>query len=427
MNPFVADPEWGWWITLYFFLGGIAAGAYFVATLIELFGHEEDVPLARIGYRIAFPLICLCGIFLTVDLERPERFWHMMFQSERVHEALDAGWPLGGWGDMVQAPILKWWSPMSIGAWALAVFGAWSFLSFLTAIWPTGFLARTLHRHWLGHGFRLIGSGVGFFIASYTGVLLSATNQPLWSLSDWIAPLFLTSAASTAIAVLLLLGRGISPESRHRLERADLWALGLELFLFLIFLASLGGLLPLVLQTWQGWVLVAGTLVVGILKPLALHFFLGRLGSARVTLAAVFALIGGFLLRWGIVTIGPALLHVLERRHQHGDSLDFLHAPLMTSLAGAVLIAVTVVLAVAIPLLLRKEWRLSGQWTGAAGLVSVLVVAGVLFYSTRPAEPTVSLLKMSPEEGRTGAFGASFFNRPKTPYLRTKIEKEPEP
>jgi formate-dependent nitrite reductase membrane component NrfD len=356
MNPFVADPEWGWWITLYFFLGGIAAGAYFVATLIELFGHEEDVPLARIGYRIAFPLISLCGIFLIVDLERPERFWHMMFQSERVHDALAAGWPLGGWGDMVQAPILKWWSPMSIGAWALAVFGAWSFLSFLTTIWPTGFLARTLHRHWLGHGFRLIGSAVGFFIASYTGVLLSATNQPLWSLSDWIAPLFLTSAASTAIAVLLLLGRNVSPASRHRLERADLWALGLELFLFLIFLASLGGLLPLVLQTWQGWVLVAGTLVVGILKPLALHFFLNRLGSARVTLAAVFALVGGFLLRWGIVTIGPALLQVLEYRHEQGGSLDFLHAPLVSTAAGSVLIALTVVLAIAIPVLLQKHW-----------------------------------------------------------------------
>ena len=40
MNPFVADPQWGWWIVLYFYLGGIAAGAYFLATLIELFGRE---------------------------------------------------------------------------------------------------------------------------------------------------------------------------------------------------------------------------------------------------------------------------------------------------------------------------------------------------------------------------------------------------
>ena len=38
MNFFVADPEWGWWIILYFYLGGIAAGAYFLSSLIELVG-----------------------------------------------------------------------------------------------------------------------------------------------------------------------------------------------------------------------------------------------------------------------------------------------------------------------------------------------------------------------------------------------------
>ena len=32
----VASPEWGWWVVLYFFFGGIAAGSYFIATLIEL-------------------------------------------------------------------------------------------------------------------------------------------------------------------------------------------------------------------------------------------------------------------------------------------------------------------------------------------------------------------------------------------------------
>ena len=53
MNPFVADPEWGWWITLYFFLGGIAAGAYFVATLIEMFGQDQfDHLTLNTPYRV---------------------------------------------------------------------------------------------------------------------------------------------------------------------------------------------------------------------------------------------------------------------------------------------------------------------------------------------------------------------------------------
>src|SRR5437868_3699690 len=79
---FVADPEWGSWIIAYFFLGGIAAGSYFIAILIEWFGSKEDQAVGRIAYWIAFPLVLLCALFLTIDLERPERFWHMLLASE---------------------------------------------------------------------------------------------------------------------------------------------------------------------------------------------------------------------------------------------------------------------------------------------------------------------------------------------------------
>ena len=43
-----------------------------------------------------------------------------------------------------------------------------------------------------------LGCVAGFFVASYTGALLSATNQPMWSDTVWLAPLFLASAASTS-------------------------------------------------------------------------------------------------------------------------------------------------------------------------------------------------------------------------------------
>jgi protein NrfD len=434
MNPFVADPEWGWWIVFYFFLGGIAAGAYFLATLIELLGKEEDRPLARIGYRLAFPLIGVCGILLIVDLENPARFWHMMFQSEVVHAALDEGWPLGGWGTIVYAPLLKWWSPMSIGAWALGLFGAWSSLSFLATFWNPRPLAFLLGPNWLGHGFRLVGSGLGFFVASYTGVLLNATNQPLWSVSEWIAPLFLASAASTAISLLLLLGRGMGTETRERLEKADLWALGLELFLFLIFLASLGSLLPLLLATWQGWVFVFGTLVAGLLIPLALHLGFERADNSRVTLAAWSALAGGFMLRFGIVNIAPALLHLLADQPRLSERLDALQAPLYASWIGVAFILLTIVLAAAIPVLLRKQWKLSAGRSAMAYGVSCLVLACLGYYSVQAhSEQTamhkISRLRISPEDDREvgGGHGASLYNRPSVVHMRSKITKGETP
>lgn len=312
MNYFVADPEWGWWIIGYFFLGGIAAGAYFMATMIDLVGSLEDRPLARIGYMIALPLIVLCGLFLTLDLHRPERFWHMLFRSDVVHESINQGWPTSGagWCSIWEAPLLKYWSPMSIGSWAISLFGLCSALSLLGSLWPGGKLERIFRLSWFGKLIAIFGCCTGFFVAAYTGALLTATNQPIWSDTVWIAPLFLTSAASTGIAALLLLAqsRHIASVSLDRLERADLWAIGLELAFFVLFLASIGSLLVPILKSPNGLVLVVGTLLVGVLAPLVVHLRLGPFGRWDFATAAVLALVGGFCLRYGILTTAPGLL-----------------------------------------------------------------------------------------------------------------------
>jgi formate-dependent nitrite reductase membrane component NrfD len=200
---------------------------------------------------------------------------------------------------------------MSVGSWALSLFGLCSFLSFLGSLWPGGRLERLFRRSWLGRGLQVVGSLIGFFIAAYTGALLTATNQPVWSDSTWVAPLFLTSAASTGIALMILIaeGRRVAPAALRRLERADLWALGLELLVFAAFLASLGGDLPAVLGSWHGRLFVVGVLVLGLLVPLAVHLRLGLALPARgAIVAAAFALLGGFLLRYALLTTPPELL-----------------------------------------------------------------------------------------------------------------------
>lgn len=311
MNLFVADPDWGWWIVGYFFLGGIAAGCYFVASFLELFGQPEDQPLARLGYRIAFPLVLVCGFFLIADLNRPERFWHMLLQSEIVHEALEQGWPwsAAGWEWLVYAPLLKEWSPMSIGAWALFLFGGFSVVSWWAGVWPSGRIARLVNGRVLRWPWRLAGSGVAFFVASYTGVLLTATNQPIWSQTDWLGALFLCSATSTALAALVLLGHRQPVQTTiWRLDRIEIGAVCLELVVFLIFLMSLWPWLPTLLSVPMGWLLVCAPLVVGMAVPLALR--IGWFGARlrRPLLQAATVLIGGFLLRYTVVMTPPALL-----------------------------------------------------------------------------------------------------------------------
>ncbi len=310
MNTFVADPEWGWWIILYFFFGGIAAGAYFVSTLIELAGSAEDRKLARVGYLLAFPMIAVCAVFLILDLNQPTRFWHMLFKSEVVDQAMRDGWPLSGegWQTMAGAPLVKYWSPMSIGSWAISLFGLCSLVSFIAALWSGGPVARLHGSRWFGHPLRVIGCAVGFFVASYTGALLTATNQPLWSDSVWIAPLFLTSAASTGIAAMILFGRGTAHATVERLEKADLWALALELLVFIVFLASLGPLLLPLLGTIGGKLLVLGVFACGLFVPLVIHLRLGLRSRKPAVTAAVFVLLGGLFLRYGLLSAPSELL-----------------------------------------------------------------------------------------------------------------------
>src|SRR3989449_10624957 len=118
---FSGAPHWTWFIIPYFFVGGLAGGAYFLAALLEWFGRPDDRPVIRTGYRVAAVGAILSGLLLTIDLGRPLRFWHMLFQS--------ANFPV---------IMFKSWSPISFGAWAILLFGLFSVLSALGAMAEEG-------------------------------------------------------------------------------------------------------------------------------------------------------------------------------------------------------------------------------------------------------------------------------------------------
>jgi formate-dependent nitrite reductase membrane component NrfD len=299
MNSFVADPEWHGWIIAYFYLGGIAAGAYAIASMAALFGTEADRRGTRAAYYIAFPLVNLCGLFLTIDLGRPERFWHMLVQSR-------TGWPM-----------LKWWSPISAGSWGLTVFGAFSAASFLGVLAEDGWfglgrfapLARRLGQGLIGRLFEVGGTLSAFFLGAYTGTLLTATNQPIWADTTWLSALFLASSASTGVATLLLLNRwsfrDASHEVERRLERVDFWAIGLETLTLAAFLWAVGGPRGDVLGRWPGILLLALVVPMGLAVPATLTLLLGR---RAVVWSAILVLMAGFALRYAIVMLPSPLL-----------------------------------------------------------------------------------------------------------------------
>lgn len=280
---FTGAPDWTWFIIPYFFVGGLAGGAYFLAAALDWFGRPEDRPVVRTGYDIAAVGAILSGLLLTVDLGRPLRFWHMLFQSENF-----------------PAIMFKAWSPISFGAWAILLFGLFAVLSALGARAEEGRLQNAALRA-VGGVVRgglakvVAGAGglLGIFVAGYTGVLLSVTNRPIWADSPWLGALFVVSGASTGAAALILLAprRGATERSLHWLSWFDSRALVVELLVLVLFLASLGSVNRVWLGFW-GFVLLVGVVGAGILAPLRMHAQRRPLASA-----AKLVLAGGFLLR----------------------------------------------------------------------------------------------------------------------------------
>jgi protein NrfD len=283
---FTKPPHWEWLVIVYFFVGGIAAGSYVIAALLDLFGDTRDRPVVRLGYYVALVGIMLSGALLTMDLGRPERFWHMLIQSKR-------GWPM-----------LKWWSPMSLGSWGITMFGLFALISALTALDEAGSLRSTLLRKlregMLGKVITVLGIVFGFFVAGYTGILLSVTNRPIWADTPLLGILFLFSAGSTAAAALILLSlwRGADDTVRW-LSRLDRGSLVLEFLALIALVISLGSVAHVWLSGWGG--LLAGGVLAGILFPLALHTRSHLLGRLSVPAGAVLVLLGGFVMRMVIV------------------------------------------------------------------------------------------------------------------------------
>ncbi len=303
MTPETNVVIWEWYyIALYFFVGGVSAGAYFIGSLVELVGSEKHREVSKIAFYIAFPVILLAPILLIADLGRPERFWHLFFYVNG------------------SAPAFNFISPMSVGSWALMVFGAMSLLSFLDNLVQDGYLKfapfANVYNRIPRKLYALIGSLAGFFVAGYTGVLIDLTARPMWAAMDpMIGFLFLVSAGSTgaaSIALVMALRRMLASDTFERLETFDNLAMLVELAVILVIVLIAGQFLAPLYSGTYAILFWGGTILLGILVPLALNFWMRRSAGAParlrqwVVLASLLILLGGALLRISLITAGQA-------------------------------------------------------------------------------------------------------------------------
>jgi formate-dependent nitrite reductase membrane component NrfD len=293
--PVLKKPIWRWEIWSYFFLGGLAAGSFVVASLALLFGDREDRPIVRAGYLVSAVALLLCPPLLIKDLGRPGRFLNML-------------------------RVVKPQSPMSLGVWALTGFSACVFPMALKQVVAD---EATITKLIPGRLLATVGSVLGCFVGGYTGVLLSTTSVPLWSRSRFLGPTFLASALSasvSAIVLVLTLGRSIAPTSLRKLERLKQFALAGETVALAGFLGetSWAGR-PLVEPKQHGRAFIGGAIILGIVVPGLASLGGNNRSRQSLILRSLAALIGGLFLRYSIVSGGRASAADPEAYFRHTD------------------------------------------------------------------------------------------------------------
>jgi formate-dependent nitrite reductase membrane component NrfD len=302
---YTQPPEWRWYILTYFLLAGLAGGSYALGTMLRLWGRPSDESAARLCFLLALPLTVVCPVLLTLDLGHPLRFWHMLIDTGVAGPGLN----------------FKYWSPMSLGAWGLLAFGVFAALTFLEVValdgrypYPlSGFVSRVLGGQ-TGRVVNVIGTVLALFVAGYTGVLLSVSNQPVWSDSYALGGLFLASGLSGAAALVTLSTRwrrGASA-SEDGIRDADSYFAVIEVaFLVALFvtLAFAGQLATALAVPWIVlWAIAVLSLVPPVAGGLGGGLVIGSGGSATAVRVGASSTAAAVLVLVGIVALRAAVL-----------------------------------------------------------------------------------------------------------------------
>jgi polysulfide reductase chain C len=310
---------WGWLPSIYLFLGGLGAGAFLVAAMMEWTGEQykhDFCPTTLVGSTVGGPLLLLGTVLLILDLGAGLREpWRIFYMFTHFRSA------------------------MTWGVWILSIFiplcflyGFLELMELYPRVWRGLFVRRLpplrrLPLRRIKHIVAGVGSLFAVGTAIYTGVLLSAVGPsiPFWSTPivpglpvPMLPVLFLISAISTGLGLTFDLSATIAVPALMRRFRympmIHLVLIGLEAVL-------IGVLLLVALNQGEGaaqsatyilsgplsvtfW---AGVVLPGLVYPFVVYAYAivaGRHSIAFDLGSGAGIVIAGMLLRYIIVASG---------------------------------------------------------------------------------------------------------------------------
>jgi molybdopterin-containing oxidoreductase family membrane subunit len=209
--------SWGFYIANFAFLVGIAAGAVLLVIPAYLFNRNDAKGVVLLGDGLAVAAVIGAMLFVTVDLGRPERFWHLIPLLGRLN------------------------FPASMLAWDVIVLITYLLLNLAVPLY-----IHYHHYHGRQPALRayfpvtVVSIFVALSIHTVTAFLFAANSaRPFWN-SALLGPRFLATAFASAPALIILVLQVIRRFTDYPVPRSiiDLLALimtvALQISLFFV-------------------------------------------------------------------------------------------------------------------------------------------------------------------------------------------------
>jgi len=189
------EVSWGVYIANFTFLVGVAAAAVMMVIPVYIYNNEELHDLVIFGELLAVAAILMCLAFVTVDLGRPDRFWHLI------------------------PGIGQFNFPASMLSWDVIVLNGYMLLN----VHICGYLLYCRYRNrkpakWFYIPFVFIAIVWAVSIHTVTAFLyVGLGGRPFWN-SAIVGPRFLASAFTAGPALIILALQIIRGVTRYRIS-----------------------------------------------------------------------------------------------------------------------------------------------------------------------------------------------------------------
>ncbi len=204
--------SWAFYIGNFTFLVGVAAAAVLLVIPAYVYNWKPIKEVVILGELLAVAALVMCGLFVTVDIGHPERFWHLIPFVGRLN------------------------LPQSMLAWDVVALNGYLLLNVVIVTYMLFSLYRGRHpRKGIFLPLVLVSIPAAIAIHTVTAFLyMGLPGRPFWNAAI-LAPRFIASALCSGPAVLLILMQILRRFTRFEIDDRAIWKVA-ELMAYAMFI-----------------------------------------------------------------------------------------------------------------------------------------------------------------------------------------------